>query len=201
MPSRPIARAAMAAGALTLTIPAVAPGPADAAVVKHKRLHVRVGHKAFVVGSAVPSGHVWLQVRRRGHWRSLDRDRVTASGRFLLRQRMHRPMSLRARVVGAGMHRRVGRLNAYRWANASWYGPGLYGNRLACGGRLEPGTLGVAHKTLPCGSKVSLRHGRRTVRVRVIDRGPYVGGREFDLTEATAARLRFHGHGAILTTR
>jgi peptidoglycan lytic transglycosylase len=191
----------MAAGALTLTIPAVAAGPADAAVVKHKRLHVRVGHKAYVVGSAASAGHVWLQVRRRGHWRSLDRDRVAASGRFLLRQRVHRPMSLRARVVGAGMRRSVGRLNAYRWANASWYGPGLYGNRLGCGGRLEPGTLGVANKTLPCGSKVSLRHGRRTVRVRVIDRGPYVGGREFDLTEATARRLHFHGHGAILTTR
>jgi rare lipoprotein A (peptidoglycan hydrolase) len=37
--------------------------------------------------------------------------------------------------------------------------------------------------------------------VRVIDRGPYVAGREFDLTEATARRLHFHGHGAILTTR
>jgi peptidoglycan lytic transglycosylase len=188
----------MAAGALTVAVPAV---PADAAGVKHKRLHVRVGHKAYVVGNAAPSGRVWLQVRRRGRWHSLDRDRVAASGRFLLRQRVHRPMSLRARVVGAGMRRSVGRLNAYRWANASWYGPGLYGNRLGCGGRLEPGTLGVANKTLPCGSKVSLRHGRRTVRVRVIDRGPYVGGREFDLTEATARRLHFHGHGRILTTR
>jgi rare lipoprotein A (peptidoglycan hydrolase) len=37
--------------------------------------------------------------------------------------------------------------------------------------------------------------------VRVIDRGPYVGGREYDLTEATAQRLRFRGHGAILTTK
>ena len=59
----------------------------------------------------------------------------------------------------------------------------------------------MAHKTLPCGSKLTLRKGSRTVRVRVIDRGPYVGGREFDLTEATAQRLRFHGHGAVLTTR
>jgi rare lipoprotein A (peptidoglycan hydrolase) len=39
------------------------------------------------------------------------------------------------------------------------------------------------------------------VRVRVIDRGPYVAGREFDLTQATARRLGFHGHGGILTTR
>jgi len=195
---RPIARAAVAAGALTLTIPPVL---ADAAVVKEKRLHVRVGHKVLVAGSAGPSGHVWLQVRRRGHWRSLDRDRVAADGRFVLRERVHRPMSLRARIVGAGVSRSVGRLNGYRWASASWYGPGLYGNRLGCGGRLSPGTLGVAHKSLPCGSKVTLRKGRRSVRVRVIDRGPYVGGREFDLTEATARRLQFHGHGPILTTR
>jgi rare lipoprotein A (peptidoglycan hydrolase) len=48
---------------------------------------------------------------------------------------------------------------------------------------------------------VTLRHGGRTVRVPVIDRGPYVGGREFDLTAATAQRLGFSGHGAILTTR
>jgi rare lipoprotein A len=198
---RSIARAAVAAGVLTLTLPAVLAGPADAAVVKKKRLHVHVGHRVLVAGSATPSGRVWLQVRRRGHWRSLDRDRVAADGRFLLRDRVHEPMSVRARIVGAGVRQRVGRVNAYRWAYASWYGPGLYGHRLGCGGRLEPGTLGVAHKSLGCGAKVTLRKGGRTVRVRVIDRGPYVAGREFDLTEATARRLHFHGHGAILTTR
>ena len=48
---------------------------------------------------------------------------------------------------------------------------------------------------------MTLRHGGRIVRVRVIDRGPYVGGREFDLTAATARRLGFGGHGAILSTR
>ena len=95
----------------------------------------------------------------------------------------------------------MGRLNVYRFAHASWYGPGLYGNRLGCGGRLGYGTIGVAHKTLACGSKLTLRHGGRTLRVRVIDRGPYVAGREYDLTEATARKLRFRGHGPILTTR
>jgi rare lipoprotein A len=95
----------------------------------------------------------------------------------------------------------VGRMNVYRRAQASWYGPGLYGNALGCGGRLSPGTLGVAHKTLPCGSKVTLRHQGRTVRVRVVDRGPYVGDREFDLTAATKARLGFGSTGAVLVTR
>jgi rare lipoprotein A len=100
-----------------------------------------------------------------------------------------------------GLKRPLGRVNVYRWASASWYGPGLYGNHLGCGGTLTPGRVGVAHKTLPCGTKLRLRHRERTVRVRVIDRGPYVGGREYDLTEATARKLHFTGHGPILTTR
>jgi len=71
---------------------------------------------------------------------------------------------------------------AYRKAFASWYGPGLYGNRTACGQTLTSSTLGVAHKTMPCGTKLHLRHRGRSVTVRVIDRGPYAAGREFDLT-------------------
>ena len=88
----------------------------------------------------------------------------------------------------------------YRTAHASWYGPGLYGGHLGCGGTLDAGDLGVAHKSLPCGTKVTLRHHGRVVRVPVIDRGPYVAGREYDLTEATAQRLKFRGHGAIQST-
>ena len=78
--------------------------------------------------------------------------------------------------------------------------PGLYGRRTGCGGTLDAGQLGVAHKTLPCGTMVTFKRGNRSVRVPVIDRGPYVGGREYDLTAATAQRLGFEGHGAILTT-
>jgi rare lipoprotein A len=189
--------AALAAGALTLT----AATPAEAGMVKKKRLQVKVGRTVAVVGTGSPSTTTRLQVRHRGAWRTIDRDRTTSGGRFVLRDRARRPMSLRARIVVNGVARRIGRLNAYRYASASWYGPGLYGNRLGCGGRLTPGRLGVAHKTLPCGSKLTLRKGSRTVRVRVIDRGPYVGGREFDLTEATAQKLRFRGSGSVLTTR
>jgi len=106
-----------------------------------------------------------------------------------------------ARVIVGGLGRRLGHVNVYRLAAASWYGPGLYGNRLGCGGTLTAGRIGVAHKTLPCGSRLTLRHRGRSLRVRVIDRGPYAGGREYDLTEATARKLRFRGHGPILTTR
>jgi peptidoglycan lytic transglycosylase len=193
--TRAIARAAVGVGALTL----VFAQPVTAGVLK-KRMHVRVGRSVAVIGDAKP-GVAALQIRWRGAWRTLDRARTTATGRYVLRRRVARPMSVPARVRASGRVRRVGPLNAYRVAHASWYGPGLYGNRLGCGGRLTPGRLGVAHKMLPCGAKVTLRHGRRTVRVRVIDRGPYVAGREFDLTEATARRLHFRGHGPILTTR
>jgi rare lipoprotein A len=79
--------------------------------------------------------------------------------------------------------------------------PGLYGGHLACGGTLSAGTLGVAHKSLPCGTKVTLHYHGRTVRVPVVDRGPYVGGREFDLTAATKQKLGFGSTGTVLSTR
>jgi rare lipoprotein A (peptidoglycan hydrolase) len=81
------------------------------------------------------------------------------------------------------------RTAAYTPAKATWYGPGLYGNRMACGARLTHRTLGVAHKRLPCGTKVALRYQGRIVVVPVIDRGPYSRGVDYDLTEATARRL------------
>jgi len=77
----------------------------------------------------------------------------------------------------------------YRRVSATWYGPGFFGHRTACGGRLTHRTLGVAHKRLPCGTMVSLRYHGRTVVVPVIDRGPYSHGIDFDLTYATARKL------------
>lgn len=76
-------------------------------------------------------------------------------------------------------------------ATASYYGPGLYGNRTGCGQTLTAGTIGVAHKSLRCGTLIAFRYNGRTRRARVIDRGPYVHGREFDLTEGLRARLGF----------
>jgi rare lipoprotein A len=100
-----------------------------------------------------------------------------------------------------GSHSKVRHLTSYRFAGASYYGPGLYGNGVACGGTLEPGTLGVANKTLPCGTLVTLRYNGRSVRVPVVDRGPYVAGREFDLTEATKQALGFGDTGEVWSTR
>jgi rare lipoprotein A (peptidoglycan hydrolase) len=91
------------------------------------------------------------------------------------------------RAIVAGMRRQ----------KASWYGPGFFGNRTACGQRLRRETVGVAHRTLPCGARVVFGYGGRFVRTRVIDRGPFVKRaryeRDWDLTEALAKRLRFEG--------
>jgi rare lipoprotein A (peptidoglycan hydrolase) len=72
-----------------------------------------------------------------------------------------------------------------------------YGLPIACGGVLHVPELGVANKTLPCGTMVLFRYGSRAIRVPVIDRGPYIAGREWDLTGATAEALRFPGLGPI----
>jgi rare lipoprotein A (peptidoglycan hydrolase) len=72
-----------------------------------------------------------------------------------------------------------------------------YGHGVACGGILRPPELGVANKTLPCGTEVTFRYGNRAIRVPVIDRGPYIPGREWDLSGATAEALRFPGLGPI----
>lgn len=84
---------------------------------------------------------------------------------------------------------------------ATWYGPGLYGNEMACGGKLTRSTFGVAHKTLPCGTKVTIAHGGRIVIARVVDRGPFTKGVEYDLTAHTAEAVRMSSTSEIRANR
>ncbi len=72
-----------------------------------------------------------------------------------------------------------------------------YGHAVACGGILRVPELGVANKTLPCGTEVIFRYGNRAIRVPVIDRGPYIAGREWDLSGAAAEALHFPGLGPV----
>ena len=67
--------------------------------------------------------------------------------------------------------------------------PGFCGNTTACGQTLTKKTVGVAHKKLPCGTRVVFAYKGRWARAKVIDRGPYVAGRKWDLTERLARRL------------
>jgi rare lipoprotein A (peptidoglycan hydrolase) len=85
----------------------------------------------------------------------------------------------------------------YRPSRASWYGPGMYGTRTACGSKLTKSTIGVANKTLPCGMQVAIYYHGQTLTVPVIDHGPYVAGRDWDLTAATARALGIDGVALI----
>jgi rare lipoprotein A (peptidoglycan hydrolase) len=85
----------------------------------------------------------------------------------------------------------------FKSAGASWYGPGLYGNRTACGQTLRATTIGVAHRNLPCGTMVKFVYQGHAVVAPVIDRGPYVKGRAWDLTAAASEALEFEGVGMV----
>lgn len=175
--------------------------------VRKVRLNVLDGHQASIAGTLSPGlsrRSIELQAMGPHGWREVARTHTGASGRFRLRYTPHATGSRRVRLRFAGdgydlpAHRLLGRLNVYRLAGASWYGGG---GSLACGGSLTSSTLGVANKTLPCGTLVTLRYAGRSVRVPVVDRGPYVAGREFDLTEATKQALGFGDTGDVWSTR
>ncbi|MGH2955997.1 MAG: septal ring lytic transglycosylase RlpA family protein [Solirubrobacterales bacterium] len=180
-------------------------GPVAAEVKLRAQRHVRVGNPVAIRGRVTPSGAraVVIKVGDR-KVRTVHSDR---EGSFRARWRASGAGVYRVTAVarGTGSARRAEsppvRVNAYRAAAASYYGPGLYGGGLACGGTLRPGTIGVANRSLACGTRLTLRYGRRSVRVEVIDRGPFSGHREFDLTAATRARLGFPSTGIVLSTR
>jgi hypothetical protein len=188
--------------------PRKAPKRAQSHVSLHVSDHHAVrGERIVVHGRVRPGGSRRVKIVVRGA-RGLVRGTTTdRRGRFRLRWGPRRTGTHRVRAH-AVHDRRISssasptrRVTAYRHVHASYYGPGLYGNGMACGGTLQPGTLGVAHKSLPCGSRVAFRYRGRTVTVPVVDRGPYVAGRDYDLTAAARARLGFPGNGSILATR
>jgi hypothetical protein len=82
-------------------------------------------------------------------------------------------------------------------SRAAPYGPTAGHRRTACGEPFTKETLGVAHPVLPCGVKIYIRFHGREVLTQVVDRGPNVPGREFDITKALADRLDLHGTQTI----
>jgi peptidoglycan lytic transglycosylase len=189
------------------TVPALSGGGPEASAagnptaVSLRGHHHVMAHRAITFRGRVAPGGSHLVVVRVGARKV--RAHTHGDGAYKLRWRAPRAgvYSARARVDGTAVRSKRVRINAYRPAEASYYGPGLYGGALACGGTLSPGKLGVANKTLSCGAAVTLRYHGRTVTVPVIDRGPYAGNREYDLTAATKAKLGFPSTGTVLTTR
>jgi rare lipoprotein A len=183
---------------------------ATVSIATPERKHVRQGERVHVRGHLKPGDRgrtVLIQHRKSGAWVTADRDRTGAEGGFDGSWRVEKAAGrYRTRVVFRGTRRYARRVDetrlfVYRPGQASYYGPGLYGNRTACGQTLTPSTLGVANRSLPCGTRVTFRYRGRSVTVPVIDRGPYSGSRTWDLTYATKRKLGFGSTGVVWSTR
>jgi rare lipoprotein A len=118
----------------------------------------------------------------------LARWRADVTGRLRTRATLQ-PGGSGAQLAAADQYEAS--LTVYRRARATWYGPGLYGRRTACGQRLTRTLLGVAHRRLPCGTDVALTYRGASIVVPVVDRGPFRPGHRWDLTAATAEALGF----------
>ncbi|HEV2752515.1 MAG TPA: septal ring lytic transglycosylase RlpA family protein [Solirubrobacteraceae bacterium] len=171
-------------------------------------LAVRVGRTASIRGQLRPGWEgrrVELQRNDGEGWDTVDTAATREGGRYTLRYKRSgtSPGAVRVRVVFTGDEansptaNHAGFMAFQRRAQASWYGPGFYGRRTACGKTMSRSIEGVAHRWLPCGTMVALRHGDETVTVPVIDRGPYSGNREFDLAHRTRRDLGFGSTGFV----
>ena len=171
--------------------------------LKTRPSNLMKGQRITVRGSLRPAGpgrRIKVQRRREGAWRTVKRVRIR-DGRYRTTLASGRPgrRSVRVRFSGDARNtnkQRRSSVRVHRPELATWYGPGFYGNRTACGQRLRYGTHGVAHRSLPCGTEVSLLYKGRNIKVRVIDRGPYTSAK-YDLTRATADRLNFSGRNHV----
>ena len=183
------------------------PVPVDVAArvrVPTRSVDALAGQAVQVRGRLLPAARgrkVALQALQSGSWHTLATARTGSAGRFVLR---YVPGSagrqpIRVRFAGDRLNGRstapAGQMTVFRGAIASWYNDG--GNT-ACGFHAGDG---VANRTLPCGTKVVFRYGGRTVTATVDDRGPYVGGRDWDLNQNTAAALGFGGVGQVWSSQ
>lgn len=132
----------------------------------------------------------------------MARARVRSTKRLLVRWKPRRsgPTSLRVVIRRRGRATRaapLAKINVYKPARATIFGPGLFGRQTFCGQALTPGLLGVAHRRLPCGTLVAILHERRQLIVPVVDRGPFNDGFDWDLTQGAADMLGLEASGGI----
>ena len=74
---------------------------------------------------------------------------------------------------------------------ASWYGPGFHGRKTASGEVYDQNSFTAAHKSLKFGTllKITNLKNNKSVVIRINDRGPYIHGRDLDLSKAAASEL------------
>jgi rare lipoprotein A (peptidoglycan hydrolase) len=148
-----------------------------------------------------------IQIQRLGHqtgwqWAPTVSTTVGSNGTFSVTWETNHIGRFSVRAVlgqgaGAAAAAPTVTVTVYRASVATLYGPGFYGRRTACGGRLSRSTIGVANRTLRCGTKVALLYRGHTLVVPVIDRGPYANGADWDLTVATGRALKLPGTARI----
>jgi len=164
---------------------------------------VAAGHSISVRGKLDPRQHgrvVRLMTHSAHGWVTLARTRTGRDGAFALRYTMRTTGTRWLRVSFAGDRANrgtwahAGRVTGLVYRVASWYNDG--GNT-ACGFHAY---YGVANRTLPCGTKVTFEYGGHTVTATVDDRGPYVGGRDYDLNQNVAGALGMHGVAGVLAS-
>lgn len=196
----------------TGTTPSASPSPSSAERVgvtaalkaKHTDRLVQAGRRVSVRGSLEPTQGglvVHLLTRTGGRWHSVTRTRTGRRGGFDLRYAIPGTGTKLLRVSFAGdrsnrgVWTRAGSVTGLAPRVASWYNDG---GDTACGFHAH---FGVANKSLPCGTKVTFAYDGRSVVATVDDRGPYVGGRDYDLNQNTAGALGMYGVATVLASR
>jgi len=166
----------------------------------HTRPTAILGTWLRFTGVTAPNTTVAVQRldKQAGAWITSATARADADGNFVARWRADHAGVLDVRAVPADTARAsaasvadVITVTVFKQARATFYGPGFYGRRTACGLRMTRTLVGVAHRTLPCGSRVALLYRGRTITVPVVDRGPFGSKAEWDLTQAAARMLGF----------
>ena len=159
-------------------------------------------------GSAPSAAGKTIEIERSGHqtgwtWAATTHATVASDGSFTAVWPANHIGRFAIRAVITSAHAQAATITptmtitVYRSAIATLYGPGFYGHKTACGQKLTPGMIGVANRTLKCGTKVSIYWNGKTLLVPVIDRGPYANHADWDLTEATAQALGMDGTETI----
>jgi rare lipoprotein A len=147
-----------------------------------------------------------------GAWNTVTGTRVDRRGAFVARWRTNLLGRVTVRAVVLHVNGAVHGAHAtqvsastptqvtvYRSARATYYGPGFFDQTTACGQTLTPTLIGVANRTLPCGTLVEVSYGGRRLTVPVVDRGPYANGADWDLTAGAAQALGITGTEQIGT--
>ncbi len=204
-----------AAGATASTNPPVEPGNTTVTATGNG-ITLQTNASAFLrtgvpVTGTVPAGNAGSAVEidqlpstAGATWTEVAVVQARSNGSFAATFRTTRagPVSIRAEIQGSQASSATApppsvAVTVYRRSIATFYGPGFWGHKTACGVTLRRRTIGVANRTLPCGTEVQVYYNGNVITVPVIDRGPYAHHANWDLTMATARALGMGGTGVV----